>query len=176
VRKAEKEQVVAELQQALQGCQNIIACGYRGLSVKALTQLRRAIREAGGQFRVVKKTLFQRAAAGGEQSGLTQYLEGPIAVTFVSGDPVAVLKEMSAFARAHEQLQLKGGWVDRRLLEGGQLIELAALPPRAELLARLLGCLSGPLAQLVAVLQALPRDLVLTLQAIAKQREGEAGA
>ena len=176
MRKAEKEQVVADLEQALQECPHVIVCGYRGLSVKAMTQLRRAIAGAGGRLRVVKKTLFRRALGEGEQAGLSQYLEGPVAVALVSGDPVGVLKEMSVFARAHEQLEFRGGWIDRRLLEGGQLSELATLPPRGELLGRLVGCLSAPLGQFVAVLQAVPRDLVLTLQAVAKRRGEEAEA
>jgi len=176
VRKAEKQQVVVELEEWLRGCEHLIISGYRGLDVKAMAQLRRAIREAGGQLRVVKKTLFQRALGEGDETGLIQYMEGPVAVTFISEDPLPVLKGMSAFARTHEQLDLKGGWVDGQLLTGGQLNELAALPPREELLGRLLTMLSAPVAQLAAVLQAVPRDLVLTLQALAQQREGEGGA
>lgn len=175
MRKDEKQQVVAELEEALREWQHLIVCGYRGLSVKAMAQLRRAIREAGGQLRVVKKTLFQRALGEGHESGLTQYMEGPVAVAFASRDPLAVLKEMSAFARTHEQLDLKGGWVDGQLLGGGQLAELATLPPREELLGRLLTALTAPVAQLAAVLEAVPRDLVLTLHALAQQREGERG-
>jgi len=103
-------------------------------------------------------------------------MEGPVAVTLVSGDPMAVLREMRRFASAHEQLAFKGGWVEEQLLDGDQLVELASLPPREQLLAWLLAALSGPLAQLVGTLQAVPRDLALTLAALAKQREGEAGA
>ncbi len=176
MRKAEKEQMIAELQQALEECQHLLVCSYRGLNVKGMTQLRRLIRQAGGRLRVVKKTLFRRALGEGERAGVSEYLEGPVAVAFISGDALRVVKEITAFARAHEQVEFKGGWVEERLLDGGQLAELATLPPRTELLSKLLGCLSAPLANLVAMLQAVPRDLVLTLQAVAKKREGEAEA
>ncbi len=176
MRKAQKEELVARFEQLLQEGRHFILSGYRGLDVKEMLQLRRAIGGAGGQLRVVKKSLFQRALGEGEKSGLAQHMEGPIAVTFVSGDPGAVLKEMQTFARAHEELAFKGGWVDDELLDGEQLAELASLPSREELLGRLLATLSAPLAEFVGVLQAVPRDLVLTLGALAKQREETAEA
>lgn len=176
MRKAQKEELVAHFEQLLQEGRHLILSGYRGLDVKEMIQLRRAISGAGGQLRVVKKSLFRRALGEGDRSGLAQYMEGPVAVTFVSGDPTAVLKEMQTFARAHEELEFKGGWLDDELLDGEQLAELASLPPREEILARLVATLSVPLTELVGVLQAVPRDFVLTLDALAKQREGTAEA
>jgi large subunit ribosomal protein L10 len=176
VRKAQKEEMVAHFQGLLEECRHVIVSGYRGLDVKAMIQLRRAVTGAGGQLRVVKKSLFGRALGDGESAGLAQHMEGPVAVTFVSGDPAPVLKEMQAFARTHAELEFRGGWVEEELLDAEQVAELASLPPREVLLAGLLAGLSGPLAQLVGLLQAVPRDLALTLEALAKQREGEAGA
>jgi large subunit ribosomal protein L10 len=164
--------MVAHFQGLLEECRHVIVSGYRGLDVKAMIQLRRAVTGAGGQLRVVKKSLFGRALGDGESAGLVQHMEGPVAVTFVSGDPAPVLKEMQAFARTHAELEFRGGWVE----EAEQVTELASLPPREVLLSGLLAGLSGPLAQLVGLLQAVPRDLALTLEALAKQREGEAGA
>jgi large subunit ribosomal protein L10 len=176
VRKDEKQEIVVELQQALDAADNLIISGYRGLAVKEMTALRRAITDAGGRMRVVRKTLLRRALAGRDEEKLAEYMEGPIALTFVPGDAVPVLKSMSEFARAHEQLEFRGGWIDGTPLDGGLLVELASLPPREELLARLLAAMQGPLAELVATLQAIPRDLVLTLQAASAKRAGEAEA
>lgn len=176
MRKDEKQEVVAELLEALDAADNLIVSGYSGLAVKEITALRRAVRDAGGRMRVVRKTLLRRALAGRDEEKLADYLEGPIALTFVSGDAVPVLKSMSEFARAHEQLEFRGGWIDGRPLDGGLLVELASLPPREELLARLLAAMQGPLAELVFTLQAIPRDLVLTLQAVSEKRAGEAAA
>ncbi len=176
MRKDEKAQVIAELQQALDGANNLIISGYRGLTVKDLKELRRSIAGSGARMQVVKKTLLLRALAGREQVALKDHMEGPVAITFISGDPLPVLKNMSAFAKTHQALAFTGGWIDGRTFNGSQLVEISALPPREELLSKLLASLQAPLAQLVGVLQAVPRDLVLTLQALADKRAGEAGA
>ena len=176
MRKSEKERLVADFEETLREKDHLVLCAYRGLAAKEMVELRRAIRGAGGELRVVKKRLFQRALGEGDKSGLAEHMEGPVAVTFVSGDPAPVLKEMASFARTHEELEFKGGWIEGQLVDGGQVTELASLPPREELLGRLLACLSAPLSQLVGALQAVPRDLALTLDAIVKQREGETGA
>ena len=175
MRRSQKQEVVAELQAAVDEHPHLVVTGYRGLSVKEMTELRRALKNHGAHLKVVKKTLFLRALGQGARAGLADHLDGPVAVTFVSGDAANVLKEISTFARTHEQLGFQGGWVDGNLFDGRQLAELAALPARNELLGRLVGVLSAPLSQLVGTLQAVPRDLVLTLQAIAGQRQ-EAGA
>ena len=170
MRRDEKEQIVGDLQQTLDAADSLIISGYRGLSVKNITALRRAITEAGGRMRVVKKTLLLRALEGRDEAVLAEHMEGPIAVTFVSGDPMPVLKSMNDFARTDEHLEFKGGWIDGQGFDGAQIVEIAALPPRDELLARLLASVQGPLTQLVSTLQAVPRDLVLTLQALSEQR------
>lgn len=174
MRKSEKEVVVAEMQQALRGNPDIILLEYRGLTVKAMQQLRRAVAAAGGSVRVIKNRLLARALGDGAQAGLKEFLTGPIAVALAGGRPLAVLKEIAAFARTNERLKLRAGVVEQRLFDGAQLAELAELPPRDELLARLAGSLSAPLSQLVSALQAVPTELVLTLQALAQQREGTA--
>ncbi len=176
MRKDEKGQLIAELQQELEAAGSLIISGYRGLTVKQLTELRRGIGGLGAHMRVVKKTLLLRALAGTDEERIGEHMDGPIAITFVSGDPMPVLKSMSAFAKTHAQLDFVGGWIERRSVNGKQLVEIAALPPRQEILARLLASMQGPLVYLVATLQAVPRDLVLTLQALAEKRAGEAGA
>ena len=175
MRKAQKEQVVAELEDVLKQPGSVILVDYRGLKVKEMAELRRSLAKAGGRLRVVKNTLLRRALEGHERAGLTEFLEGPVAMTMTPDDPVAVLKEIASFARAHEQLEMKGGWSEGRVFSAADLTEMATLPPKEELLGRLVGVLSAPLSQLVGTLQAVPRDLVLTLQGLAKQRE-QAGA
>ena len=176
MRRDEKEKIVGELQQSLDAADSLIISGYRGLTVKDITELRRGISEVGGRMRVAKKTLLLRALEGRDEALIAEYMEGPIAVTFVSGDAMPVLKSMSAFARTHEHLEFKGGWIEERGVNGDQLVEIASLPPRDELLARLLASVQAPLSQFVSTLQAVPRDLVLTLQALSEQRAGTAGA
>lgn len=176
MRRSEKEQVVASLQEAVEAAESLIMTTYRGLSVKDLTALRRQVREAGGRMQVVKKTLLLRALEGRGEEGISQHMEGPVALTFVSGDPMPVLKSMREFSRAHDELEFRGGWFESSIVSGPQLLEIASLPPREELLAKLLFAMKAPLSGLVATLQAVPRDLALTLQALSEKRAGEATA
>lgn len=176
MRKAEKETIVSALQEALDETAHLVLSGYRGLAVRDMTELRRQITDAGGRMRVVKKTLFSRALEGRPEAEIARFMEGPVAVTFIHGDSVETLKAMSAFARRHEELEFMGGWVDGQVVDGSQLAEIASLPPREELLARLLASVNAPLAQLASVLQAVPRDLVLTLEALSRKRGGDAAA
>lgn len=176
MRRSEKEQVVASLQEAVEAAESLIMTSYRGLSVKDVTALRRQVREAGGRMLVVKKTLLLRALAGRDEEGMSQYMEGPIALTFVSGDPLQVLKSMKEFSRTHDELEFRGGWFESQVVSGPQLLEVASLPPREELLAKLLFAMKSPLSSLVATLQAVPRDLAMTLQALSEKRAGEAAA
>jgi large subunit ribosomal protein L10 len=176
VRRSEKEQVVASLQEAVEAAESLIMSTYRGLSVKDLTALRRQVREAGGRMQVVKKTLLLRALEGRDEAGVSEHMEGPIALTLVPGDPVPVLKSMKEFSRGHEELEFRGGWFESQVVSGPQLLEIASLPPREELLAKLLFAMKGPLSGLAATLQAVPRDLALTLEALSAKRAGEAAA
>lgn len=115
---------------------------------------------------------FDLTALDESQSDLKPYLKGPMAATFVDGDYTVVLKEMSAFAKTHDELKFKGGWVEARAFNGAQMAELATIPPREVLLSMLVSVMNGPLSQLVGTLQAVPRDLVLTLMSLAEQRGG----
>jgi len=175
VRKQEKAGVVEELRAAMQEHGSVILTDYRGLTVKEITELRVKLAAMGVSVRVVKNTLLSRALTE-EQQGLVEFLKGPVAATFVSGDPTAVLKEMSAFAKTHDELKYKGGWVEARAYSGPDIAALATLPPREQLLGMLVSVLNAPLSQLVGTLQAVPRDLVMTLLALAEQRAGAAAA
>jgi large subunit ribosomal protein L10 len=175
MRKTQKQRVVTGLAETLQAHTNLVLTDYRGLTVKDMAALRRSLAGVGGRMQVVKNRLFLRALGEDPRAALSQLLTGPVAVAFCGEEAVPVVKELVQFARGHPQLQLKGGWLDSQLLTAAQLAEVAALPPRPELLGRLVGALSGPLSQLVGVLQAVPRDLVFTLKALAEKR-AEAGA
>lgn len=176
MRKAEKQELIERLQETVGEHAHIILTTYRGLSVKDMTELRAAVRGAGGRMQVVKNRLFARALGEGDRAGLKEHLTGPVAATFVAEVPTQVLKEMHSFAGTHEALAFRAGWVDGVLLNGEQLSELATLPPREELLSRLVTALGAPLSQLVTLLQAVPRDLVLTLQGVVRQRESAEAA
>lgn len=171
MRKSEKAEIVEELRAALAANPAVILADYRGLTVKEISELRVRLAPMGVKVKVVKNTLLERALTD-EQAPVKEYLKGPVAAAFVSGDYTVVLKEMSAFAKTHAELVFKGGWVEARAFDGKQMEVLATIPPREQLLSMLVTVMSAPLSNLVGTLQAVPRDLVLTLMSLAEQRGG----
>ncbi len=171
MRKQEKAGVVADLQGKLRGHAFVILTDYRGLTVKDMADLRKALAKYGAVVQVVKNTLLRRSLTEG-QEGLAPYLKGPLAATFASGDYGALLKEMTTFARTHPQFEFRGSWVDARAFGPQETAVLATLPSREQLLGMLVATLSSPLSGLVGTLQAVPRDFMLTLMSLVEQRGG----
>ena len=153
-----------------------ILTDYRGLRVPEMREVRRRLREAGAAYHVVKNTLVLRAARETGYQAMEPFLSGPTAIAFGHGEPVAVAKTLQEYLRTTRTvLSVKGAVLDGRALTPQQLAELAALPPRNELLARVLGSLQAPAATLIGALQGSALSLVLTLQARVQQLE-QAGA
>ncbi len=137
---ARKEANVAELKALMDGATIVIGAEYRGLSVKEMTQLRRALRDAGVQARVVKNRLFQIAAtqAGAEAAG--EVVEGPTMVIFGHGDIVAPAKAIQEYVRAaRNTFAPRKAYMDGQVVAGSVVSELASLPSREELIGKLAG-------------------------------------
>ncbi|HVA06338.1 MAG TPA: 50S ribosomal protein L10 [Acidimicrobiales bacterium] len=166
-----KVEVVDEVKSLIGSATASIVSEYRGLTVAELAQLRSALAAVGGDYKIFKNTLVRRAIDGGDYQPLTEYLNGPTALTFVQGDVSAVAKALRDFARANPLLVIKGGLADGSLLSPSDLAALADLPPRDVLLARLAGALAAPMQQMAGLLQALPRNLAYGLSALIEQRE-----
>ncbi len=168
----EKVAVVDEVRTRLEGASATVVTEYRGLSVADLAALRKSLTAAGGDYKVFKNTLVKRAIDGSRHAPLEEFLAGPTAIAFVKGDVSAVAKALRDFSRTHSRLVVKGGMLDGALVSPSQLGELADLPPREVLLARLAGGIQAPLAQLASLLQALPRGLAYGLKALVDERGG----
>jgi large subunit ribosomal protein L10 len=170
MKRAEKEQIVAELSHKIKDAKALYYTDFTGLNVKRMTELRRRLRKAGVEYVVIKNTLALRAVNG---SGLAaDRLTGPTGVV-IGADPVAAAKVLTDFAREHEQKpQVKGGLLDGRRIDPDQVKQLATLPSRDQLLAELAGGLQGPLAAFVGVLNGLPYTFAGALEALRVQREG----
>jgi large subunit ribosomal protein L10 len=149
---------------------------FTGLSVGEVTELRRRVREARGNYRVVRNTLARLALAETNHRGLDQLLAGPAAVAYTDQDAVLLAKALAEFAKTHEQLRFRGGLVEGHLLDAQQAKLVAALPSKKELVAKLLFLLQSPMRRLVTVLSAPVRGLAVSLQQIAdeKQRQDQA--
>jgi large subunit ribosomal protein L10 len=168
---AHKVAVVDEVKTRMSAATASIVSEYRGLTVAELAELRNALAAAGGDYKIFKNTLVRRAIDGGEYQLLSEYLNGPSALTFVQGDISAVAKALRDFSRGNPQLVIKGGLADGSLLSPGDLAALADLPPREVLLARLAGALAAPMQQMAGLLEALPRNMAYGISALIEQRQ-----
>jgi large subunit ribosomal protein L10 len=184
----EKVAVVDEVRERFDESAAALLTEYRGLDVSAIGALRRALRDAGGEYKVYKNTLVRFAA---QQAGLDieDLLAGPTAIAFVGerpdgspGDAVLVAKALRDFARTNPALVVKGGVMDARTLTADDAKALADVEPREVLLARMAGAFAAPMQQFAGLLQALPRNFAYGLQALidatgaGEQSAGESAA
>lgn len=167
----EKVAVVAELQEMLGNTKGAVLADYRGLTVAQDTKLRRKLREAGVEYKVVKNTMLRIAANELNLEGLDPYLEGPTALAFSQTDPVAPAKILTDFAKEHKVFEIKAGLVEGKVVDAAGVKALASLPSKEVLVAQLLGSMQAPISGLVNVLQGTIRNVVYVLDAVRKQKE-----
>jgi len=174
--RTEKKEIVKELKDKLLATKGAVLTNYRGLTVAMDTKMRRKLREAGVEYRVVKNTMTRIAAHDAGIDGLDKYLEGPTAIALSVTDPVAPAKVLADFIRENklQVLEIKAGLVEGKVVDVDGVKALASLPPREVLIAQLLGTMQAPIAGFVRVLGGVPSNLVYALEAIRKQKEASA--
>lgn len=170
---SEKKALVAELAEKLQNTKGAVLTNYRGLNVAQDTNLRRKLREAGVEYRVVKNTMTRIAANEIGIQGMDAYLEGPTAIAISLTDPVAPAKVISDFIKENklQALEIKAGLVEGKVIDAAGVKALASLPSREVLIAQVLAGMQSPIVGFVNVLQGNIRNLVYTLEAVRKQKE-----
>jgi large subunit ribosomal protein L10 len=172
----EKAQAISDIRDWIERSTIAISTNYAGLPVSQITAFRRALREAGVEYRVVKNALAFRAADEAGVPAIKQIVSGPTGIAFGYGEPSEPAKAISNFIRTNRStMTIIGGVLDGRALSPADIENLATLPPREELIAKLLGQLQAPITGLVRVLNGPQSGLARVLQAIVdKQTQQQA--
>lgn len=175
--RTEKTRAVAELHNRFKQATVTLLASSTRLSVGKMQQLRRAIKQAGGEYKVAKNSFTRRAVKDTAYSRLEQLLEGPTGLVFGYSDPVAVAKVLVRFAEeSNEALKIKGGALDGQPMRAEQVKALASLPPIEALRARVVSIAKAPGGRVVSALRNPASRVAGAVAALAKRREEEAGA
>jgi large subunit ribosomal protein L10 len=150
-----KETKVSEIKEKLEKAQSVIMVNYQGLTVSEDTELRKNLREAGVEYKVYKNTLVTRAANDLGLEKLVEFLEGPIAVALGYDDPTAPARILNDFAKAHKALELKAGLVQGEIYDEAKIKELASVPSKEVLIAKLLGSFQAPISKFAYLVSAI---------------------
>ena len=163
-----KTDSVEALKGRLGGAKTAVLTEYRGLSVAQLSELRKQLKGAAAEYKVVKNRLARLAVKDSPLDSLGAHFKGPMGLVFTKQDPVAVAKALQAFVKNNPALTIKLGLVEGRVLQPAELKALADLPSKEQLRAQIVGAVQGPMSQLVSLLQAPMRQLVYVLEARGK--------
>ena len=164
-----KSEMLIDAQQAIEDASSIVYGEYRGLDVESMTQLRKTSRSVGVKLKIYKNTIFKKALTGSKFESLNGHLEGPL-VYGISSDAVAPAKLLVDFSKENDGLIVKGGALDGSILDLNSVTALASIPPRDELIGKLLGVANGPIQGFVRTLNEVPSRLVRVLSAVRDQK------
>jgi large subunit ribosomal protein L10 len=162
----EKVAVIDDVKGRVDVAPAAVVTEYRGMTVAEISDLRRKLRAAGADYKVLKNTLVRRAIEGTPSEPMSAYLEGPTAIAFVQGDVSAVAKVLRDFSKATPTLVLKGGVLDGKAISPDDLKALAELPSREVLLAQLAGLIASPMRTMAGLLKAVPQNFAYGLSAL----------
>ena len=172
----EKVKQVEELAELFKEARSVVLNDFTGLNVEKISELRRLCRESGVEFRVVKNTLARRSIKGTPAEELEQYFDGPTALAISRESENLAAKVLVKFAEEFQAPKLKAGVVEGKVIDAAEVLVLAKLPSKEELMSRLLGNIKAPGNRLVSVLQGSLRNLLYALNAVIEKKQPEPGS
>ena len=176
-KRSEKQQDLDKLKLELAKVSTVILTTFQGITVENDTRLRRAVQAAGGKYKVVKNTIAERAGTGTPAESLLKNLSGTNSIAYTETDPVALAKALTKIAKDVPAFQFKAGVVEGRVISIAEIQSLANLPSKEELLSKIMFLLNAPAERIAMALNALPRNLAVTVnEAIKANKFGSGGA
>ena len=169
--KDEKQKDLEDLKKALEENKNIFVTGYEKLTVSQDNQLRKTVRDAGAKYRVVKNNLAAKASEGTPASDLLSQLKGMTSLAFTSGDPVALAKALTKYAKDNAAFTFKAGMVEGRVIDVKSINDLASMPPKEEIFAKLLFLINATATRLVTSVGGVGRNLAVVLDQAGKENK-----
>jgi large subunit ribosomal protein L10 len=170
-KKSEKQKDMETLRAELKKAANIFLTGYEKLTVQQDFELRKTVRGAGGSYKVVKNNIAEKAAAGSPSGDLLKELKGMCSIAYTSGDPVALAKALTVYAKANPTFTFKAGMVEGRVVDVSGINALATLPSKEEIFSKLLYVINAPAQQLVTVISAVGRNLAVVVDQGVKENK-----
>jgi len=172
--KKQKHEEVEYLRKELAETKNLVVVKFQGLSVAQDTELRQKVREADSKYRVVKNTLVNIASEGTPAADLASTFQGSTAIAYNAGEPVALAKALSEYAKANPVFEFKAGMVEGRVVDVSTLSEIAALPSYDELIAQVMYLINAPAQRTAMAINAVVRNLAVALgQAVEEKKFSE---
>jgi large subunit ribosomal protein L10 len=169
--KDDKEKDINALRADLEKSRNLFVTGYEKLRVDQDFELRKVVRGAGGKYRVVKNNLAAKASEGTAAEQVLQSLRGMTSIAYTSNDPVALAKVLTAYAKANPTFTFKAGLVEGRVIDVGAINDLASMPPKEEIFAKLLFLINSPAQRLVTALGAVGRNVAVAIDQGVKENK-----
>ena len=170
-KKSDKEKDLDALRKELQQSPNIFVTGYEKITVQQDFELRKTVKQAGGKYQVVKNNLAAKASEGLPSQELLGGLKGMTSLAFTTSDPVALAKALTAYAKTVPAFTFKAGFVEGRAVEVKNIQELASLPSRDELLAKVLWLIQSPAQRLVTAMNGVGRNLAVVVDQGVKENK-----
>jgi len=162
-KKSDKEKDLEALKKEFEAAQNIFVTGHEKLTVQQDFELRKAVRGAGGQYRVIKNNLAEKASQGTPAEPLLAALAGMTSLAYTAKDPVALAKALTTYAKANPAFTFKSGFVEGRVIDVKSIQDLATMPSREEVLAKVLFLIQASAQRLVTAVNGVGRNLAVVI-------------